>query len=648
MYYTMGMLAHVDAGKTTFSEQILYLTNAIRNLGRVDHADAFMDDHPIERERGITVFNSQASVSIGNNIIQLLDTPGHADFSGEMERAVSVLDMAVVLISCVEGIQSHVLTVWKLLRKYKIPTVFFLNKTDRAGADPDHVLKLLKKEITDNAVDMRSWPDQKPFAEEIAIRDEELLDIYTTDGYDRKRWTYAISRLFFACQIYPVMAGSALQGKGIKEFIGLMDDILNENIVEDRDKQDTFTAKVYKVRTDAKQGRLVYMKILTGNIEQRTVIPGTDEKITSLYLIQGQKLEPISKAYKGMICAAGGLSAKAGEILGKSSTAEIPVLRPVLAASAKLPKGMSPVRFMEILHLLEDEDPLLHVEWQKESETALLHVMGSVQIETIRSIMKLRFGIDIDIGKCKVKYTETIADECEGIGHYEPLRHYAEVRVLLLPAPRGSGITFESQCHVDFLSMHWQLLIKDIMLKKAHVGVLTGAELTDVKIVLINGKNHLKHTEGGDFYEASVRAVRNALMRGKSLLLEPLSRFELKAPSSSYDLIMKELLMINADLADIDRGNDTCTISGAASLQAFLDILEKLPAMTHGKGNASWEADGYIECRDAQRIIEDTGYDPLADLENSPNSVFCAKGAGFTVKWDEAEAYAHTHGEAHY
>jgi len=648
MHFSVGMLAHVDAGKTTFCEQLLYRSKAIRALGRVDHADAFMDDHPLERQRGITIFSAQAAINVGGNTLQLVDTPGHADFSGEMERAVSVLDAAVLLISCAEGIQAHTRTVWKILKRYNVPVCIFLNKTDRPGADPYGLIGQLREEFSADIVDMRAYPDENAYAEETAGRDEKLLDRYLSGEFDREIWLRSLSELFRKREIFPVLAGSALQGQGVGEALGLLSDLLSRFPDPEKKAQEPFSARVYKVRADHSAGRLVYMKMLAGTLTARDRIGENEEKVTALYSVQGGRLSPLEKAVPGMLCAAAGISAKAGSVIGFGAGEEEKALSPMLQTSAEVLDGAPPSKLLAAMRILEDEDPLLQAEWQEKTKTVAVRVMGSVQLETMTEILKSRFSLNVRFGPCKVRYMETITGETMGVGHYEPLRHYAEVRVRLEPMPRGSGISFASECHVDFLPQQWQNTIREILLKKKHRGVLTGAELTDVKIVLVNGRHHLKHTEGGDFYEASCRAVRNALMRGESRLLEPVCRFSITAQAGQYDLIMRELLRIQADTDIMLRDTAKCELGGTAAASSFLELVEQLPALTHGQGSAQWEHIGYQDCHNAQEVIEEEGYSALADTENSPHSVFCQKGAGFTVNWDHVEEWAHTALSANY
>ena len=648
MHFSVGMLAHVDAGKTTFCEQLLYQSQAIRSLGRVDHADAFMDDHPLERQRGITIFSAQAAISVGENTLQLVDTPGHADFSGEMERAVSVIDAAVLLISCAEGIQAHTRTVWRILKRYNVPVCIFLNKTDRAGADPDSIIAALKEEFSSDIVDMRLWPSEEAFAEETAGRDEALLEKYLGGEFDRETWLKSLSRLFRRREIFPVLAGSALQGRGVGEALDLLSGLLARFPDPQRSAPDPFSARVYKVKADHSAGRLVYMKVLSGTISARDKIGPEEEKVTNLYSVQGGRIAVLDKAVPGMLCAAAGLSAKAGQIIGHGAGEEEKALSPMLQTSAEVLDGAPPSKLLAAMRILEDEDPLLQAQWQEKTQTVAVRVMGAVQLETMTDILKSRFGLNVHFGPCKVRYLETITGETMGVGHYEPLRHYAEVRVRLEPMPRGSGISFESECHVDFLPLQWQNTIREILLKKKHPGVLIGAELTDVRIVLVNGRHHLKHTEGGDFYEAACRAVRNALMRGESRLLEPVCRFSIAAPANQYDLLMRELLQIHAQTDVMERGSAKCELGGTVAASSFLELLEQLPALTHGQGSAQWEHIGYQDCHNADEVIAAEGYSPLADTENSPHSVFCAKGAGFTVQWDQVESFAHTALSANY
>lgn len=648
MFFTIGVLAHVDAGKTTFCEQLLYRSHAIRTLGRVDHADAFMDDHPLERQRGITIFSAQAAIHVGENTLQLVDTPGHADFSAEMERSVSVLDAAVLLVSCAEGVQAHTRTVWKILQRYNVPVLIFLNKTDRAGADPDGLIKKMRAEFSPDIVDMRPWPQEDAFAEETAGRDEKLLEKYLDGRFDREEGLQALAHLFAKRQIFPVLAGSALQDTGVAEALDMLSNMLARFPDPQLRAGEPLCARVYKVRADHSAGRLVYMKILSGSLGARDRIGTQDEKVTALYSVQGGRLSTIERATPGMLCAAVGPSAKPGEIIGTGEKQLSRALSPMLSSSAQVLDGAPPSRLLAAMRVLEDEDPLLQVEWQEKTQTVAVRVMGAVQLETMTEILKSRFGLNVCFGPCKVRYMETIAAPAMGVGHYEPLRHYAEVRVRLEPMPRGSGISFESECHVDFLPQQWQNIISEILLKKKHKGVLTGAELTDVKIVLVNGRRHLKHTEGGDFYEASCRAVRNALMRAESVLLEPICRFTITAQAGQYDLLVRELLRIQAQTDQMERGVSRCELGGVAPMSSFLSLLGDLAALTHGQGSAQWEHIGYQECHNAQEVIDAEAYDALADVENSPHSVFCQKGAGFTVLWDEVENYAHTQGSANY
>ena len=646
MYLTIGMLAHVDAGKTTFCEQLLYHANAIRRRGRVDHADSFMDDHPLEKRRGITIFSQQASFPLEGNTVQIVDTPGHADFSAEMERALSVLDAAVLLVSCVEGIQAHTRTIWRLLEKYRVPVLVFCNKTDRAGADPEKLARDLRREFSGDIVPMSAWPDEDSFAEEIAARDEGLLARYLEGEFDREAWLSAFSGQFRKRAVFPLLTGSALQDEGIDRALSLLAALLGRFPDPEARAGEPFSARVYKVRADAPNGRLVYMKVLSGALSVRDKLG--EEKVSALYAVQGGQLQPIERAVPGMLAAAVGLSARAGERVGAGAGEEEKALSPMLLTTVEAADGAPVSRLLAAMRILEEEDPLLAVE-QTEGRTSVdVRVMGKVHIEVLESVLSERFGIKAHFGPCRVRYLETIRGEAMGVGHYEPLRHYAEARLLLREAPRGSGISFESRCHVDFLPLQWQNLIRETLLKRRHRGVLTGAELTDVTIILLNGRFHLKHTEGGDFYEACGRAVRNALMKAESVLLEPVCRFTVTAPAERFDAVVRELLRIHAETADMERGEETCTVSGTAAAAAFLGLVEDLPALTHGRGAAQWEAVGYVPCRDAEAVIAQTGYDPLADVENSPHSVFCAKGAGFVVQWDKVEEWAHTAESASY
>ena len=646
MYLTIGMLAHVDAGKTTFCEQLLYHAHAIRRRGRVDHADSFMDDHPLEKRRGITIFSAQASFPLEGNTCQIVDTPGHADFSAEMERALSVLDAAVLLVSCVEGIQAHTRTLWRLLEKYRVPVLIFCNKTDRAGADSAALAASMRREFSSDIVPMTAWPDDASFAEETAARDEALLARYLEGDYDRGAWLDALSRQFRERAVFPLLAGSALQDEGVAEALSLLAALLGRFPDPETRAGDPFSARVYKVRADAPAGRLVFMKVLSGTISPRDRVG--EEKISALYAAQGGQLRPVERAVPGMLTAAVGLSARAGERVGAGAGEEEKTLAPMLVTTVENADGAPVSRLLAAMRTLEEEDPLLAVEPHEGQNALSVRVMGKVQLEVLASVLEDRFGIRARFGPCRVRYLETIRGEAMGVGHYEPLRHYAEVRLLLREAPRGSGVSFESRCHVDFLPLQWQNLIRETLLKRRHRGVLTGAELTDVRIVLLNGRAHLKHTEGGDFYEACGRAVRNALMKADSVLLEPVCRFAVTAPADCFDAVVRALLRIHAETDDLQRSEETCSASGKAAASAFLGLVEELPALTHGRGAAQWEAVGYEPCRDAEAVIAEKAYDPLADLANSPHSVFCAKGAGFVVQWDKVEEWAHTAPSANY
>lgn len=646
MHCTLGILAHVDAGKTTFCEQLLYQSHAIRSLGRVDHADTFLDDHPLERRRGITIFSAQASIPAGDTTIQLLDTPGHADFSGEMERAISVIDAALLLVSCVEGIQAHTRTVWKLLSRYHVPVCIFCNKVDRAGADADGLIDQMRAQLSADLVDLRAWPQLDNATEEICARDDALLEAFFAGTLSESLLLPSLAEQFRTRRLFPVLSGSALQGKGVQEAFSLLTALLSRFPDPSAQASEPFSARAYKVKADGANGRLVYMKVLSGTIQARDRVG--EEKVSNLYSVQGGRTTVIERAVPGMLCAATGLSARAGDILGAQKENSLRALTPMLKSSVSLLDGQSPSKLLSAMRILEDEDPLLQVEWQEKSQTVSVRVMGTVQLETMTEILESRFGLRVRFGPCKVQYAETIAAPTMGVGHYEPLRHYAEVRVRLEPTAPGSGISFASECHVDFLPQQWQNAIREILCKKVHKGVLAGADLTDVRIVLVNGRHHLKHTEGGDFYEAGCRAVRNALMRAESVLLEPVCRFSLSAQGGQYDLLMRELVRIQAVVDDTLRSDVHCALGGTVALSSFLPLLAQLPALTHGQGSAQWEQIGFQPCHNAQEVIEAENYAPLADAANSPHSVFCAKGAGFVVPWDQVESYAHTGETANY
>ena len=650
MKKTIGILAHVDAGKTTFSEQILYHAHALRAPGRVDHQDAFLDIHPLEKARGITIFSDQACFEYDGDTWYWVDTPGHADFSSEMERALSVLDYAVLVISCVEGVQSHTETVWRLLAQYGVPAFLFLNKTDRTGADPEAVLRQIRARLSPDILDLRDaiGPDgalSDAAVEAVAENDEALMDALFSTGYDRALWLASLKEQVKARSLFPLMAGSALKDEGVAEFLRMLS-LLTDTDYHTR-VHEPFQARAAKVRFDPQGNRLVFLKITGGALSARDEImtPEGAAKVSELRVYNGAKFRQAASAEAGDLAAAAGLAGvKPGDLVGAVCEKSRFFTAPLMAARVLFPPEVHPTRMLECLRQLEEEEPMLGVSWNEGTRSIELQVMGAIQLEVIRELVMSRFGIAIGFGPCRVRYLETIAAPACGIGHYEPLRHYAEVHLRLEPAARGSGLSFASACHVDDLARNWQRLIETHVFEYAHKGVLIGAPLTDVKITLLAGRAHLKHTEGGDFREATYRAIRNALMRAQSVLLEPVCRFDLRAPAEALGRVLGDLSRMRADARPPLVEGEDMLISGEVPFARLAGYQDELAALTHGRGSLAWQLDHYAPCEDTAAIVAERGYNPLAD--DTPDSVFCAHGAGFTVAWDKVPDFAHLHSEA--
>ncbi len=650
MKKTIGILAHVDAGKTTFSEQLLYHAGALRMRGRVDHKDAFLDIHPLEKARGITIFSDSACFEYDSDTWYWVDTPGHVDFSSEMERALSVLDFAVLVISCVEGVQSHTETLWRMLEKYNVPVFIFLNKTDRTGANPDAVIRRIKALLTQDVLDLRdsfseSGALSEDAAEKVAEGDEALLEMLFEEGYDREMWLEALKRQVSARQIFPLMAGSALKDEGVEEFLKMLS-LLTATDYQ-RQTAKPFRARVSKVRFDAQGSRMVFMKILQGSVSTREEINTFQGrvKINELRISHGAKFRTVSRAEAGDIVAAVSLSdVKAGEIIGDKCEKSRFLTEPLMAAQVLYPKEIHSTKMLAALRQLEDEEPTLSVQWNESAQSIELQVMGQIQLEVIRELMQERFGIKISFGPCRIRYMETISAPACGIGHYEPLRHYAEVHLKLTPNEPGKGVTFESVCHVDELSLNWQRLIQTHVAERTHKGVLIGSPLTDVHVTLLAGRAHLKHTEGGDFRQSTYRAIRNALMHAKSVLLEPVCSFEMRAPAESMGRLMGDLNRMKAQTEPVLFIDDEIHIRGEAVFSKLEPYQTEFAALTHGRGALSWQLRRYQPCDNAEAVIAERAYQPLAD--EPADSVFCAKGAGFLVAWDKVKEFAHCRSEA--
>ena len=634
----VGIMAHVDSGKTTLSEAMLYHAGAIKKLGRVDHKDAYLDTHALERQRGITIFSKQAMFSTENMDVTLLDTPGHADFSAEMERVLHVLDYAILVISGTDGVQAHTETVWRLLRRYHVPTFLFVNKMDLAGADKAAVLRDLRKNLSENCLDFTYGED---LSEELAMCDEALLERYMetgeiTDG--------DIAALIRERKLFPCYFGSALKLDGVEEFLTGLDKFTLAPAYPSQ-----FGAKVYKIARDAQGNRLTYLKITGGSLKVRTPLTYiaqtgemVEEKVNQLRLYSGAKFEPADAVEAGETCAVLGLTKTwPGQGLGCSEDASAPILEPVLSYRIALPAGVDVRLMLPKLQQLEEEDPMLHIVWNEHLQQIHAQLMGEVQIEILKSLIQERFDVAVEVDSGHIMYRETIANTVEGVGHFEPLRHYAEVHLLLEPLEQGSGLVFDTDCSEDVLDRNWQRLILTHLLEKQHVGVLTGSPITDMKITLIAGRSHPKHTEGGDFRQSTYRAVRQGLMQAESVLLEPIYSFRLEVPSNQLGRAINDIRSMSGTFQTPDDYGEMVTLTGTAPVSLMRSYQTEVAAYTRGRGKLSCALSGYAPCHDARKVIEEIGYDPESDVANTPDSVFCAHGAGFNVKWNEVHNYMH-------
>ena len=630
----IGLLAHVDAGKTTLSEALLYTSGTLRKAGRVDHGDSFLDTDTQERERGITIFSKQAELTWKGTRLTLMDTPGHVDFSSEMERTLSVLDAAVLVISGADGVQGHTETLWRLLAAYRIPTLLFINKMDQPGTDRVSLLRELKNRLGDGCVDL-SAPGGP---EEAALCSEEAMESFLREGtIPREQLARAVAKR----TLFPCFFGSALKMKGIET---LLDGI--PELVPPPAWPADFGARVYKISHDPQGARLTWMKITGGSLKVKSTLPVREasEKINQIRLYSGAKFRLMEEAAAGEVCAVTGLTVpRAGDGLGKEPQAAAPLLSPVFAYQALLPAGADPAQVLRQMRILEEEDPQLRVVWIAEKREIHVQLMGEVQLEILRRVLKDRFGLEISFSEGSILYRETIAAPAEGVGHYEPLRHYAEVHLLLEPGEPGSGMRFASACATDDLDLNWQRLILTHLMEKSHRGVLTGAPITDMKITLIAGRAHLKHTEGGDFRQATYRAVRQGLMRAESVLLEPWYDLRLEVPGDCTGRAMNDLSQRGGTIDGQEVLPDRTLLTGSAPVAALRGYAREVISYTRGQGRLTCVLRGYAPCRNPEEVIAARGYDPQRDVENTPDSVFCAYGAGFVVPWDQVEAHMHLH-----
>ena len=638
----IGILAHVDAGKTTLSEAMLYTCGVIRKLGRVDSRDAFLDNYEMERERGITIFSKQAMLRTDDLEISLLDTPGHVDFSAEMERTLQVLDYAILVVSGMDGVQGHTRTLWKLLERYQVPTYLFINKMDQQGTDPAGLMTEIKEKLSDNCTDFGT-EDKSSIYESAALCEEALLNQYLEQGEISDR---DIARLIVERKIFPCYFGSALKMDGVKS---LLDGIRNYGMCPEFGTE--LGARVFKILRDTQGSRLTYVKITGGALKVKDVLSYLPknaedgqiaEKVNQIRIYSGEKYETVDVAEAGCICALTGLTGTyPGQGLGMEKDSPEPVLEPVLTYQMILPQEVHPAAFLPKLRMLEEEDPMLHVLWSEELQEIQVQVMGQVQLEILQRQIKERFDVLVVFGAGKIVYKETIADRVEGIGHFEPLRHYAEVHLILEPGEPGSGMQFILGCSEEMLDKNWQRLILTHLEERTHRGVLTGSPLTDVKIIVAGGRAHLKHTEGGDFRQATYRAVRQGLMQAQSILLEPYYDFVLELPSEHVGRAMTDMSQREAETEAPEIDGNRALLKGRGPVSTLWNYAKEVAAYTRGEGSFSCVTGGYGPCHNAQEIVDEIGYIPEEDMANPTGSVFCSHGSGFYVEWDKVPQYMH-------
>ena len=655
---SLGVLAHVDAGKTTLSEGLLFKCGRIRKIGRVDHKDAYLDTYELERERGITIFSKQAVFSMGAFNVTLLDTPGHVDFSAEMERTLQLLDYAILVINGMDGVQSHTMTLWRLLERYQIPTFLFVNKMDQQGTDHDALLNDLKQHLHENCVDFGRTQDTDygmyeltpEQLENIAVCEEDILETYLETGIVEDR---DIARLIIQRKIFPCYFGSALKEKGVKDFWNGV-----QKYTAEPKRPTEFGAKVFKIARDEQGNRLTYMKITGGSLKVKTLLssnsngqslPGRkaeeaawEEKADQIRLYSGAKYELTSEAEAGTVCAVTGLTRTyPGEGLGIEQESELPILEPVLNYQIILPDDCDPHQMLQKLRQLEEEEPQLHILWDSQFSEIHAQLMGEVQIEILKKLIWDRFHVAVEFGAGSIVYKETVAEPVEGVGHFEPLRHYAEVHLLIEPGEPGSGCQFFTACSEDVLARNWQRLILTHLEEKEHIGVLTGSPLTDVQITILTGRAHAKHTEGGDFRQATYRAVRQGLRKARNILLEPYYEFRLEVPAEMIGRAMADVQKMQGTFDAPEVEGETAILKGTAAVAQMRDYQKEVVSYTHGTGKLFCSLKGYAPCKNQDEVVQNIGYDPEADLENPTGSVFCAHGAGFVVPWDQVEAYMH-------
>lgn len=646
MKQTIGILAHVDAGKTTFSEQLLFLTKQIRERGRVDHQDTFLDNHSIERARGITVFAEQAEIEYEGSSFTLIDTPGHADFSPEMERAVQVMDAAIVLVSAVDGVQGHTERVWQLLRDAKVPTFLFINKTDRETANAAAVMVDLQESLSADCFDLGQIDNDGTMSEELAEwlaeRDDSLLDRYLESGYDADYWMKTLKLLVQNGKVFPSGQGSALKDIGIDSFFSTFVTLIDRPETDNDSKP--FTASVYKIRHDENGQRITFLKVSSGTLHVRDelMVGGLDEKVTQIRIYSGTKFIPIPEATGGDLVAVTGLTnASAGDTIGLEDERNPYSSKPALKAAVQYDPSYSSKDVWNVFNMLDAEDPTLHAVWNEHSQEIEIRVMGVIQLEVLQHIVQERFNMKVTFGTPTILYKETIASTVTGYGHFEPLKHYAEVHVKMEPAERGSGIHFRSLCHTDALTPGHQRVIEKHLFERDHHGILTGSPLTDISVTLLTGRSHNEHTSGGDFRESLFRALRQGLEQAENLLLEPYYTFKMKIDSDYIGRALTDIQTAHGSFHAPETSGNHTTVTGRVPVATFMNYSTEFASYTGGKGVLILTLDGYGPCHNPVQVIERIEYDKSADPEYSSSSVFCAKGKGYVVPWQEAKAAMH-------
>ena len=650
-YINIGIVAHVDAGKTTLSESMLYHAGAIRKLGRVDHKDAFLDTDQMERERGITIFSKQAVFRWKDRTITLLDTPGHVDFSAEMERVLQVLDCAVLVVSGADGVQGHTQTLWKLLKRYHIPTFLFVNKMDQEGTDGEKLLKELRKRFGENVVPFvdimteSDCPGGKVYLhtkesaveevlEELAVCEDDMMEEYLEEG---RISLDKVQKAVADRQVFPCYFGSALHSQGVEELLDGLD-----LYIKDKTYPAEFGAKVYKIARDNQGNRLTYLKVTGGRLKVKDVVEGLNEKINQIRIYSGEKFEAVQEVEAGRVCAVTGLeNTRPGQGIGAEEESDLPVLEPVLTYQILLPDDCDVHKMLLNLKILEEEEPELHIVWEEQTSEIHVQLMGDVQIEILQRMIKERFGVLVEFGEGSIVYKETITAPVEGVGHFEPLRHYAEVHLRIEPGERGSGMQFAAECSEDILDRNWQRLVLTHLEEKEHKGVLTGSPITDMKITLTSGRAHQKHTEGGDFRQATYRAVRQGLKKADSILLEPYYEFRMELPSENVGRAMTDIQNMSGKFGTPMIEEETTVLTGSAPVSLMRGYQKEFTAYTGGRGRMAVSLKGYDISHNQEEVLAASTYDSEADLANPTGSVFCAHGAGFVVDWDEVEEYMH-------